>query len=122
MAFVSKEKAEQLAVQNMLAAQQHYQALSAEDKAAFKSWMVHEDARIKRSPFLPRREYKLVAKSNYDQDYWDEYEKAGAPRWQSKQAAQHHADYLNNQNGMHAREFWTVQEETYQLKKGSDLL
>lgn len=127
MAFVSKEKAEQLAVQNMLTIQQHYMVLSAEDKAALKSWMAAEDARIKVSPFasvakpMPM-EYKLVAKSNYDRDYWDEYERNPCPRFTQKDEAQAHADYLNNQNGLHSEEFWVVKPADYQLKKGSDQL
>lgn len=121
MSFVSPERAALIASNALDHAQAAFQLMPADMRKEFMAWCIDKDKEMQSSLFPGVQSgFKLVAMSNYDKDYWDETERAA--RWNDQAEAQKHADYLNQQNGMHAQEFWVVKPADYQLKKGSDQL
>lgn len=121
MSFVSPEKAASIASNALDHAQAAFRLMPADMRKEFMAWCTDMDKEMASHPFPGAHiGFKLVAVSNFDKDYWDETERAA--RWNDQAEAQKHADYLNNQNGMHAQEYWVVKPADYQLKKGSEQL
>lgn len=121
MSFVSPGRAALIAANALANAKDAFQSMPANMRKEFMAWCNDKDKEM-HSTLFPgvQAGFKLVAVSNFDRDYWDETERAA--RWNNKAEAQHHADYLNNQNGVNAQEYWVVKPADYQLKKGSDQL
>lgn len=121
MSFVSPERAALIAANALDNARAAFQYMPSGMRKEFMAWCIDKDKEMQ-SRLFPGAQigFKLVAVSNFDKDYWDETERAA--RWNDQAEAQKHADYLNQQNGMHAQEYWVVKPADYQLKKGSDQL
>ncbi|AIU44256.1 hypothetical protein RG2014_03 [Delftia phage RG-2014] len=121
MSFVSPERAALIAANALDNAKAAFQTMPADMRKEFMAWCINKDKEMQ-SRLFPgvQAGFKLVAMSNFYRDYWDEEEHAA--RWNDQAEAQIHADYLNNQKGIHAEEHWVVKPANYQLKKGSDQL
>lgn len=121
MSFVSPERAASIASNALDHAQAAFRLMPADMRKEFMAWCTDMDKEMASRPFPGAQiGFKLVATSNFDRDYWDEYERKAT--WNNKADAQKHADYLNIQAGIHAEEYWVVKPADYQLKKGSDQL